>query len=131
MDLKRLALRMKLNKVDCSVVYHCAIVKKLLKEQGIDARVIHGYCVSPSEVCEHFWVRTEDEGLNLDIGYELACLYTPELKDMRTFLTEEFPVELKDVEVLRQEDNTRLFELYETDPVTFWKEAPKSVKIFR
>ena len=131
MDLKRLAMRMKLNKVEGSVVHHCAIVKKLLKEDGIDARIVHGYCVSPSEVCEHYWVRTEDEGLDLDIGYELACLYTPELKGMRTFLSEEYPVELKDVDVLRQEDNTRLFELYETDPVTFWKEAPKSVKIFR
>jgi len=51
-------------------------------------------------------------------------------------LSDEFPPGLKDANgkepmVLRQEDNTRLFELYETDPVTFWKDAPKDVRTFR
>lgn len=131
MDLKRIAMRMKLHKITGTVVHHCAILKKLLAEKGIPSTVIHGYCVSPGEVCEHYWVRTDDEGLDLDIGYELACLYNTDLASMKTFLSEEFPQELGDVEVLRQEDNTRLFELYETDPVTFWKEAPKGVRTFR
>jgi len=122
---------MKLHKITGTVVHHCAILKKLLAEKGIKSAVIHGYCVSPGEVCEHYWVRTDDEGLDLDIGYELACLYNPDLASMKVFLSEEFPQELGNVEVLRQEDNTRLFELYETDPVTFWKEAPKGVRIFR
>ena len=136
MDLKRIAMRMKLHKISGSVVHHCAVLKKLLAEKGIKSTVVHGYCISPGEICEHYWVRTDDEGLDLDIGYELACMYNPDLASLKTFLSEEFPPGLKDAngkepEVLRQEDNTRLFELYETDPVTFWKEAPKDVRTFR
>ena len=132
MDLvKRTAMRMKLHKVGGTVVHHCAILKKLLAEKGIQSRIVHGYCVSPGEVCEHYWVRTEDEGLDLDIGLELACLYSPELTGLRTMLCEDYPEGLGDVEVLRQEDNQRLFELHDTDPVTFWKESPRDVRTFR
>ncbi len=135
-DLKRLAMRMKLHRISGTVIHHCAIVKKLLAEQGIKSTIIHGYCISPGEVCEHYWVRTDDEGYDIDIGLELARLYTPELMALQTVLSEDFPVGIKDQngkepEVLRQEDNTRLFELYETDPVTFWKESPKDVRTFR
>jgi hypothetical protein len=127
MDIvKRTAQRLKLHKVGGTVIHHCALLKKILPGKP---RLVHGYCVSPGEVCEHYWVQTE-EGLDLDIGMALATLYSPDLADMKTFLTEEFPVELKDVEVLRQPDNQRLFELYETDPVTFWKESPKEIRAF-
>jgi hypothetical protein len=125
--LKRTANRIKLHKISGSVVHHCAILKKILPG---NSRIVHGYCVSPGEICEHFWVQTED-GLNLDIGYAVACLFSPELSDMKTFLTEDFPMELENVEVLRQPENQKLFELYETSPVLFWKEAPKDVRTFR
>jgi hypothetical protein len=134
-DLKRIAQRMKLNKVSGSVVHHCALLMKYLAAQKIGARVVHGYCISPNEICEHYWVRTEPDGLDLDIGFELACLYSPELLALKTVLLEDFPVGLKDQDgkepdVLRQEDNQRLFELYETDPKTFWREAPINVRNF-
>jgi hypothetical protein len=134
-DLKRIAQRIKLNKVGGSVVHHCAILMKYLATRKIEARVVHGYCISPNEICEHYWVRTEPEGLNLDIGYEIACLYSPELLALNTVLLEDFPVGLKDKEgkepeILRQEDNQRIFELYETGPKTFWREAPMTVKTF-
>ena len=108
---------------------------KYLAAQKIEARVVHGYCISPNEICEHYWIKTEPDGLNLDIGYELACLYSPELMALKMVLLEEFPVGLKDQdgkepEVLRQEDNQRLFELYDTDPKTFWREAPLNVRTF-
>lgn len=108
---------------------------KYLAAQKIGARVVHGYCISAGEICEHYWIRTEPDGLDLDIGFELACLYSPELLALKTVLLEDFPVGLKDQDgkepdVLRQEDNQRLFELYETDPKTFWREAPINVRNF-
>jgi hypothetical protein len=135
LDLKRIAQRMKLNKIGGTVVHHCAVLMKYLGAQKIEARVVHGYCISSGEICEHYWVKTEPDGLDLDIGYELACLYSPELMALKTVLLEDFPVGLKDregrePEVLRQEDNQRLFELYETDPKTFWREAPLTVRNF-
>lgn len=134
-DVKRMAKILKLNKVDGTVVHHCALVVKALAQQRIKARIIHGYCISPGEICEHYWVRTEEEGLDIDIGYELACLYNTELMALQTVLAEDFPVGLKghdgkEPEVLRQADNQRLFELYETDPKSFWSEAPMSVRTF-
>ena len=102
-----------------------------MTEAGIETKLTKGFCVSPGEVCEHYWVRTVDEGLDMDIGLELAKLYSPELADMRTMLVEELPVELGHVKVLKQEDNERLYELYETDPKTFWSEAPNDVRTFR
>jgi hypothetical protein len=135
-DLKRMAQRMKLHKIEGTVVHHCALLVKFLAEEGVASKVIHGYCVSPNEICEHYWVRVEPEGLDMDIGYELACMYSPELMALKTVLTEEFPVGLKDrngkePEVLRHEDNQRLFELYETQPKAFWNESPKNVRTFR
>ena len=134
-DVKRMAKLLKLNKVEGTVVHHCALVVKYLTQKKIDARIIHGYCISPGEICEHYWVRVEPEGMDIDIGYELACLWSPELMALQTVLSEEFPVGLKgqdgkEPDVLRQDDNQRLLELYETDPKTFWFEAPMSVKAF-
>jgi len=131
MDVKRLAMLMKLRKVSGTVVHHCAILRKLMAESGIETKIVKGYCVSPGEVCEHYWVRTVEEGLDMDIGLELAKLYTPDLADMKTMLLEELPTELASIKVLKQEDNERLYELYETDPKTFWNEAPMDVRTFK
>jgi len=131
MDVKRLAMLMKLRKVSGTVVHHCAILRKLMAESGIETKIVKGYCVSPGEVCEHYWVRTVEEGLDMDIGLELAKLYTPDLADMKTMLLETLPAELSSVKVLKQEDNERLYELYETDPKTFWNEAPIDVRNFK
>ena len=131
MDVKRLAMLMKLRKVSGTVVHHCAILRKLMAESGIETKIVKGYCVSPGEVCEHYWVRTAEEGLDMDIGLELAKLYTPDLADMKTMLLEELPTELTSIKVLKQEDNERLYELYETDPKTFWNESPHDVRTFK
>ena len=127
---------MKLHKIEGTVVHHCAILVKILKAEEIMARIVHGYAITPGEVCEHFWVRIEPEGLDLDIGWEVACLHSPDLVGMRIVLSEEFPEGLKDKEgkepeILRQHQNKDLLELWETDPKTFWNEAPKSVRTFR
>jgi hypothetical protein len=127
-SVKRIAMRMKLRKVEGSIVHHCAMLCKLL---DVKAHVVKGFCVSPGDVCEHYWVRTDEEGLDLDIGMAYATLFSPELADMRTMLLEEIPPELASIEVKKQDDNARLYELYTTDPKTFWAEAPVSVRSFR
>lgn len=127
-SVKRIAMRMKLRKVEGSVVHHCALLCKLL---DVKAHVVKGFCVSPGDVCEHYWVRTDEEGLDLDIGMAYATLFSPELATMRTMLLEEIPPELATIEVKKQEDNARLYELYVTDPKTFWSEAPPSIRTFR
>ena len=93
--------------------------------------MVKGYCVSPGDVCEHYWIRTRDEGLDLDIALALATLYAPELGDMKTMLLEELPDELKDVEVQKAEESANLFDLYNADPKTFWDESPLTVRTFK
>ena len=127
-SVKRIAMRMKLRKVEGSVVHHCALLCRLL---DVKAHVVKGFCVSPGDVCEHYWVRTDEEGLDLDIGMAYATLFSPELATMQTVLLEEIPPELASIEVKKQEDNATLYELYTTDPKTFWQEAPTSVRTFR
>ena len=131
-DLKRLAQRIKLHKIEGMVVHHCAILVKILGT----GRIVHGYAITPGEVCEHYWVRVEPEGLDLDIGWEVACMHSTELAGMQIVLAEDFPEGLKDKdgkepEILRQDQNRDLLELWQTDPKTFWNEAPKSVRTFR
>jgi len=46
-------------------------------------------------------------------------------------LLEEIPPELTSIEVKKQPDNANLYDLYVTDPKTFWQEAPSSVRTFR
>lgn len=130
MDVKRLAMLLKLRKVGGSVVHHCAILRRLLKEKGVETRLVKGFCVSPGEVCEHYWLETLDEKLHLDVGLEVAKLHSSELSTLKTMLLETLPDELKDVHVLKQDDNDRLFELYQTDMKTFWSEAPYDVRTF-
>jgi len=127
-SVKRIAMRMKLRKVEGSIVHHCAILCKLL---NVKAHVVKGFCISPGDVCEHYWVRTDAEGLDLDIGMAYATLFSPDLAIMRTMLLEEIPPELASIEVKKQPDNANLYELYVTDPKTFWSEAPSSVRTFR
>ena len=131
LDIKRLAMRMKLHKVGGSPVHHCAILAKQLAQIGISTKMVKGYCVSPGDVCEHYWIRTRDEGLDLDIAFALASLYAPDLNDMKTMLLEELPEELKHVEVQKADESANLFELYNTDPKIFWEEAPLTVRTFK
>lgn len=127
---KRFALRLKLHKVKGSVVHHCALFQRVLAAQGTPARVVKGVCVVPRsrEICEHFWVQSDKEGLDFDIGYEVGCLSSPDLASVETILLAEAPEGFAKPDT--DPENLRLFELYQTDPKTFWAEAPVEVRNF-
>ena len=131
----RTALRLKLNKVSGGVVHHNAVLKRGLENQGIKCEMVKGYCVIPQtkEACEHYWVREVETGLNLDVGFAVACLKSPELRSIHPVLLEELPEGLdrsdKD-EVLIRADNQDLYELYHSNPKEFWKQSPSDVKGF-
>jgi hypothetical protein len=130
----RLALRLKVHQVGGAVVHHVAILKKALDRKGVTSRMIKGYCVieDTKEACEHYWLRTE-EGLDLDIGFAVARLKNPELMVLEPVLLEILPPGLirSDAEETRiLNENHRLFELFESDPKEFWREAPRDVSTF-
>ena len=130
--MTRLALRLKLHRVGGGVVHHVALLKKTLDQQGISSRMIKGYCVieDTKEACEHYWVRT-DEGLDLDVAF--ARLKNHELMALEPVLLETLPPGLTrsdSAEILILDENRRLFELFESDPKAFWREAPRDVATF-
>ena len=155
-DLRRLALRIKLHNVSGNVVHHVAILKKALDHQGIKSEMVKGFCVIPEtkEACEHYWVRVatdEDHtgptraelsvpsllpALDLDIGFEVAKLRSPELQALHPVLLESIEAtpnltRSDEKEFAIRHENERLFELFQRDPKAFWREAPQDVRDFR
>lgn len=130
----RMALRIKMHKVPGTAVHHVALLKKALELQGVKCEMKRGFCVIPQtkEACDHYWVQTE-EGLDLDVAFEVACLRSPELKSLSTILLSELPEGLtrSDAdEILIRDDNERLFDLFKSDPKKFWTESPaKNFKV--
>jgi hypothetical protein len=133
--IRRMALRLKLRKVGGSIVHHVALLKKALDNQGLKTRMIKGFCVieDTKEACEHYWIRDETSGLDLDIAFQVACLRTPELMALRPVLLETLPPGLTrsdEAENMIREENNRLYDLYQEDSKAFWHEAPKDVVTF-
>jgi len=129
--LKRLALRLKMHRTGGAVVYHVALLKKSLDKAGyVKSRLIKGYCIiaETGEVCEHYWVNVD--GLDLDVAQKMAWDGQPPFTPV---LVEELPQarlrsDLSSPEIL--EENRRLYNLYQKDPKTFWKEAPPKIRAF-
>jgi hypothetical protein len=138
-ELRRLALRLKLRNISGNVVHHAAILKKVLDQQGTPSEMVKGFCVIPEtkEACEHYWIRVpvgdSSLPLDLDIGFEVAKLRSPELQALNPVLLESIPqgmIRSDEKELLIRDENERLFELFQRDPKAFWREAPQDVKGF-
>lgn len=134
MNLNRLALRLKVNKISGGPIHHVAILKRILDKQNISSEMIKGYCIitETKEACEHYWVRTT-EGLDLDIVFAVAKLKSPELEALSPVLLETLPswvIRSDENELRIREENERLFLLYQQDSKAFWREAPKDVANF-
>ena len=131
----RLALRLKMHNVGGNVVHHVALLKKALDLQGIKSQLIKGYCVieETKEACEHYWVRDLGTGLDFDIAFAVARLRSPELMALKPVLLDSLPPGLtrSDQEATQiLQENSRLFQLFESSPKDFWREAPKEVSTF-
>lgn len=132
--IHRMALRLKLHKTSGSVVHHVALLKRALDQLGIQTQMVKGFCVIPEtkEACEHYWIKTDD-GLDLDIGFEVARIKNAELMALRPVLLETLPPGLTrsdQGETLILEENQRLYDLHQSDPKAFWREAPRDVVTF-
>lgn len=133
--LNHTALRLKLHNVGGTVVHHNALLKRSLDQKGYNTKMIKGWCViqETKEACEHYWLRDVDTGLDIDIGFAVAKLRSPELMALKPVLLENLPQGLSrsDLEeTLIRAENYRLFELHQADPKAFWRETPRDVASF-
>jgi hypothetical protein len=131
----RTALRIKLNKVGGSIIHHIALLKRGLENSKIQCVMVKGYCVIPQtkEACTHYWLRETETGLDLDVGFAVACLRTPELAVIHPVLLEELPEGMTRSDENETEitsENQVLFDLYHKDIKEFWRVAPSDVKGF-
>lgn len=133
--LNKLALRIKIYNISGSVMHHVALLKKALDKQNIKCEIIKGFCIieNTNEACQHYWVRLE-EGLDLDIGFAVAKLKSPELQALHPVLLDSLPPGLSRTDTEATEilaENLRLFELFHQDSKAFWRESPQDVLSFQ
>jgi hypothetical protein len=120
MDPKRIYLRIRLNKIEESIVYNQALIIKHLHKHGIQAELKQGYVQSGKDVCWHCWA--EHEYTKYDyIAYILNNII------YYTSIPENHKEQTHDM----IDTNKKLFELYHTDQKEFWKNAPKKIREFK
>jgi hypothetical protein len=124
---RRLALKMRLNKIDGVGVTGPIILHEVLTKMSFSSKLVQGFCsVNDEGSCWHVIVMADD-GLVLDIGHTLACLQDPEFSKCKFVLSQEEP------EGEYQKDQLVIdsWEIYQKDPKDFWKKMPKKVQDFR
>jgi hypothetical protein len=121
---KRLALKMRLNKIDGFGITGPILLCDALYKQKFSSRLVQGYCTVNGDSCWHLWVQIGDD--KYDIGYTMACLDDHEFTKCQFVLSEDEPVQY-------QKDQTVIdsWNLYQKDPHAYWKKAPKKIQDFR
>jgi len=133
--VKQAALRLKIHNVPGTVIHHLALLKRSLDQKGAKTVMVKGWCVieQTKEACEHYWLREVDTGLDMDLGFAVAKLRTPELAALHPVLLESLPPGLTrsdSEETLIRAENSRLFDLFQENPKAFWRESPREVTSF-
>jgi hypothetical protein len=131
---KRLALKLKLNKIDNCGIVAPILLNELLAKRGHVTKLVQGYCSMASDTCWHVWVEVDKctalgPAEKLDIGYTIACLHDKEFEKcnmiLHTNLAPESSEPKTDTEVLD------LWEVYQKDSKEFWKKQPVKIQNFR
>lgn len=135
MVVKQTALRLKIHNIPGTVIHHLALLKRSLDQKGTNTVMVKGWCVieQTKEACEHYWLREVETGLDMDLGFAVAKLRTPELSALHPVLLESLPPGLtrSDLEeTLIRAENSRLYDLFQENPKAFWRESPREVTSF-
>lgn len=116
--IKKIALRLKLNKLEgCGIASPILVHEYLKRHHNIETTLIQGQYISENEKCAHVWIRYCDQ--DYDIGHMMACLVDPEFTNVQYSLVEG-PSELSEQ-----------FDLYKEKPSMFWKKSSRPLQNFR
>ena len=113
---KRFALRLKMHKVDCSIVHKNALLRRSIP----DSQLVEGFSLCANEACWHCWV-IDSKGEIYDVGKSLDISYT---------YSTTVPEGYNEMKHDQLEENKKLYRLYIDDQKKFWKDAPIKVKNF-
>lgn len=124
---KRLALKLKLHKIDSCGIAAPILLNEILSKNGYHPKLVQGYCSLNKETCWHIWVQIGAE--KFDIGYTIACLNDTEFEKCNMILHLNLAPGAKtpkiDTETL---DN---WEIYQEDHNSFWKKQSIKVQSIR
>jgi hypothetical protein len=130
---KRLALKLKLNKIDDCGIAAPILLNEILAKMGHTTTLVQGYCSSGSETCWHVWIELQmsEHGppQKLDIGYTIACLKDSEFLKCTVILHKNVAPGAKEPQ--RDTESLDLWEIYQKDSKEFWKKQPVRVQNFR
>ena len=120
---KRLALKMRLNKIENCGIAAPILLNELLAKQGFTTKVVQGYVSLGSDTIWHIWVKCNDT--DLDIA---PVLVDPDYQGGGGIMLSETYEEGCPQE---NQQVTYQWELYQKDSKQFWKETPMKVQNFR
>ena len=118
---KKLALKIRLNKIENCGIAAPILLNELLAKKGYKTKVVQGVASIGAERAWHVWVSCD--GTQMDIA---PIIVDPNYKnDGSVSLSESDSCEMSDQQVVSQ------WELYQKDSKQFWKEIPMKVQNFR
>lgn len=133
--MNHLIMRLRVRRIQCPIMYQCALLVSYLKSKNIDAVVKNGYIEFANMHCPHVWVETSD-GTQLDIATAFGLRVAPQLSKMGILL-KDTPSETSkrmdtenDQKKLIEETQSH-YELYVNDIQKFWKERPMQLRGFK
>ena len=122
---RRLALKIRLNKIEGVGVTGPIILHEILYTNSYPSKLVQGYCrTNDADPFWHVIVMVGEEVL--DIGHTLACLQDSEFIKFRFTMSQEEPEEYQKEQMVIDS-----WEIYQKDPKDFWKKMPKKIQDFR
>jgi hypothetical protein len=130
---KRLALKLKLNKIDSCGLAAPILLNELLAKLGHDTQLVQGYCSLSGDTCWHVWVEVElsEHGAKqkLDIGYTIACLQDKEFEKCTMILHKNIAPGNKTPQ--QDTESVDNWGVYQKDSKEFWKKQSAKIQNFR
>ena len=123
---KKFILHMRLSKLDNTGILPPILLCELLIHIGFtNCKLKQGFIsISGEGHCWHVWI--ENNGTVIDINQDIACHLNEYFRNITFDLTTETPEKFD-----KDDTHVHLWELYNENKTTYWKEQPMNIKNFR
>ena len=126
---KRLALKLKLNKIDNCGIVAPILLNEILAKQGLSTKLVQGYSSLSNDTCWHVWVEVDKCTDKLDIGYTIACIQDKEFLSCQMILHTNLVPGSKPPQ--KDTESVDSWEVYQKDSKEFWKKQSIKIQNFR
>jgi hypothetical protein len=124
---KRLALKLKLYKIDSCGIAAPILLNEILAKNGYQTKLVQGYCSLDKETCWHIWIEIGSE--KIDIGNTIACLHDKEFEKCKMILHTNLALGSESPKT--NTETLDEWDIYKDDHKAFWKKQPIKVQNVR